>query len=125
MGIIKLWGVLEMCDLQHFHWTTLEALLLGVYYILIFSWYAQHTKKWCTIRVRALIRISANQGMPAKPVWAARMRRDSPYAYGEKRVRDGTRSTFIFRRAPHGLGFRHCRYYTSYYCAYYTYGGLG
>ena len=21
--------------------------LLGVYYILLFSWYAQHTKKWC------------------------------------------------------------------------------
>ena len=32
------------------------------------------------IRVRALIRIWANQGMPAIPVWA---KKNYPYAYGK------------------------------------------
>ena len=30
MSIIKFWGVLEMRNLQHFHWTTLEALQLYI-----------------------------------------------------------------------------------------------
>ena len=38
------------------------------------------------IRVRALIRIWANQGMPTIPVWAARMRMGSPYVYGVRKI---------------------------------------
>ena len=34
----------------------------------------------------ALIRIWANQGMPAIPVWATRMRMGSPYAYGLRKM---------------------------------------
>ena len=62
------------------------------------------------IRVRALIRIWANQRMPAIPVWAARMpirvwakkithtRMGSPYAYGIAHTRMGRNSETIFLR---------------------------
>ena len=39
-----------------------------------------------SIRVRALIRMWANQGIPAIPVWAARMRTSSPYVYGLRKM---------------------------------------
>ena len=45
-------------------------------------------KLWAdiAIRIRVLIRIWANQRMPAIPIWAARMRRGSPYMYGLRKI---------------------------------------
>ena len=55
------------------------------------------------IRVRALIRIWANQGMPAIPVWAARMRMGSPYVYGLRKI------THTRMGSPYAYGIAHTR----------------
>ena len=55
------------------------------------------------IRVRAIIRIWANQGMPAIPVWAARMRMGSPYVYGLRKI------THTCMGNPYAYGIAHMR----------------
>ena len=57
------------------------------------------------IRVRALIyiRIWANQGMPAIPVWAARMRMGSLYTYGLRKM------AHMRMGSPYAYGTAHMR----------------
>ena len=55
------------------------------------------------IRVRALIRIWASQGMPAIPIWAAYTRRGSPYVYGLRKI------THTRMGCPYAYGIAHTR----------------